>query len=66
MRENFKLVVQPQWRLNSNMKDVVKAKVVKLHDARIIYPINDSAWVSPVQVVPNKGGMTIVPMRKMN
>jgi hypothetical protein len=28
--------------------------------ARVIYPISDSEWVSPVQVVPKKGGMTIV------
>ena len=29
-------------------------------DAGIIYPISDSKWVSPVQVVPKKGGMTVV------
>jgi len=26
----------------------------------MIYPISDSAWVSPVQVVPKKGGMTVI------
>ncbi|KAL5555317.1 hypothetical protein UlMin_037553 [Ulmus minor] len=31
-----------------------------LMDAGIIYPISDSSWVSPVQVVPKKGGMTVV------
>ena len=29
-------------------------------DARIIYPISDSTWVSPVQVVPKKGGITVI------
>jgi hypothetical protein len=29
-------------------------------DAGLIYPIFDSPWVSPVQVVPKKGGMTVV------
>ena len=29
-------------------------------DAGIIYPISDSSWVSPVQVVPKKGGITVV------
>ena len=29
-------------------------------DAEIIYPISDSSWVSPVQVIPKKGGMTVV------
>jgi len=51
---------QPQCGLNPNMQEVVKKKVVKLLDARIIYPILDNAYVSLVQVVPKKVGMTIV------
>nr|GEU69770.1 putative reverse transcriptase domain-containing protein [Tanacetum cinerariifolium] len=42
------------------MKKVVKKKVIKLLDAGIIYPISDSPWVSSVQVVLKKGGMTVV------
>ncbi|CAO2827452.1 unnamed protein product [Amaranthus hypochondriacus] len=42
------------------MKEVVKKEVLKLLTAGIIYPISDSKWVSPVQVVPKKGGMTVV------
>ena len=42
------------------MQEVVRKEVVKLMDAGIIYPISDSSWVSPVQVVPKKGGMTVV------
>ena len=33
---------------------------MKLLDAGIIYAISDSKWVSPVQVVPKKGGTTVV------
>ena len=33
---------------------------VKNLDARIIYPISDSSWVSPTQVVPKKSGITVV------
>jgi len=51
---------QPQRRLNSNMQEVVKKEIIKLLDAGIIYPISDSEWVSPVQVVPKKGGTTII------
>ena len=61
MEEGYKPVVQPQRRLNPNMKDVVKAEVIKLLDAGLIYPISDSSWVNPVQVVPKKGRMTVVP-----
>jgi hypothetical protein len=42
------------------MKEVVKAEVLNLLDASIIYPILDSKWVSPVQVVPKKSGITVV------
>ncbi len=38
----------------------MKVEVIKLLDVGVIYPISDSVWVSPVQVVPKKGGMTIV------
>lgn len=60
MEENYKPIAQPQWSLNPLMKEVIRKEVVKLLEAGIIYPILDSAWVSPVQVEPKKGGMTVV------
>ena len=42
------------------MKVVVIKEVLKWLDAEVIYPISDSPWVIPVQVVPKKGGMTVV------
>jgi hypothetical protein len=42
------------------MREVVKKEVLKLLHAEIIYPVPNSEWVSPVQVVPKKGGMTVV------
>ncbi|XP_045831120.1 uncharacterized protein LOC123922450 [Trifolium pratense] len=60
MEDEYKPVVQPQRRLNPTMKEVVKKEVLKLLEAGMIYPISDSAWVSPVHVVPKKGGMTVV------
>jgi len=38
----------------------VKKEVQKLLEAGMIYPISDSAWVSLMQVVPKKGGMTVI------
>lgn len=52
--------VEQQRRLNPIMKDVVKKEIIKWLDAGIIYPISDSSWVSPVQCVPKKGGVTVV------
>jgi hypothetical protein len=42
------------------MREVVKKKVLKLLKAGVIYPISDSEWVSLVQLVPKKGGMTVI------
>ena len=42
------------------MKEVVKKEVLKLLDVGVIYPIADSKWVSPTQVVPKKFGVTVV------
>ena len=42
------------------MQEVVQAEVLKLLQAGIIYPILDSTWVSPTQVVPKKSRVTIV------
>ena len=64
MEEDFKPVVQPQRRLNPNIKEVMKVEVIKLLDAGVIYPIFYSSWVSPIQVVLKKGRMTVVPNEK--
>ena len=42
------------------MKEVVKKEVFKWLDAEVIYPILDSSYVSLVQVVPKKGGTTVI------
>jgi len=42
------------------MKEEVQKEVLKLLEAGLFYPISDNTWVSPVQVVPKKGGMTVV------
>ncbi|KAM1645449.1 hypothetical protein ACFXTN_006597 [Malus domestica] len=51
---------EAQRRLNPPMLEVVKKEVIKLLDCGVIYPISDSRWVSPVQVVPKKSGVTVV------
>ncbi|RDX77184.1 hypothetical protein CR513_42732, partial [Mucuna pruriens] len=74
MVEEVKPIRKQQRRLNPIILDVVKKEVTKLLAAGIMYPISDSQWVSPVQVVPKKSGMTVmknqhdemVPMRIQN
>ncbi|XP_058776313.1 uncharacterized protein LOC131650626 [Vicia villosa] len=64
LEDGAKTVRQPQRRLNPLILDVVKKEVTKLLQAGIIYPISDSKWVSPVQVVPKKSGLTVVKNEK--
>ncbi|GKC81382.1 reverse transcriptase domain-containing protein, partial [Tanacetum coccineum] len=44
MEDDFKLVVQHQRRVNPKIHEVIKAEVIKLLDAGLIYPISDSPW----------------------
>ncbi|GJW12401.1 reverse transcriptase domain-containing protein [Tanacetum coccineum] len=60
MEDDFKPAVQHQRRVNPKIHEVIKKEVIKLLDARLIYPISDSPWVSPVHCVPKKGGMTVI------
>ena len=61
LEKDVKPSVQPQRRLNPNMKEVVKKEIIKWLEAGIIYPISDSSWVSPVQCVPKKGRFIVAP-----
>nr|GEW04397.1 reverse transcriptase domain-containing protein [Tanacetum cinerariifolium] len=60
MEEDFEPAVQHPRRVNPKIHDVIKKEVLKLLDARLIYPIFDSPWVSLVHCVPKKGGFTVV------
>lgn len=64
MEEDYKLVMQPQRRLNPTMQKVVMKEILKFLDAGIIYPISDSKWVSPIHAVLKKGGMTVIKYEK--
>ncbi|XP_038978496.1 uncharacterized protein LOC120108837 [Phoenix dactylifera] len=60
LEEGAKPSRQPQRRLNPSIMDVVKNEILKLLEVGVIYPISDSNWVSPVQVVHKKTGITVV------
>ena len=58
--DNEKTSIEEQRRLNPVMKEVVRKEVLKWINAGFIYAISDSSWVSPVHVVPKKGGFTVI------
>ena len=60
LEENARSTVEHQRRLNPVMKEVVRKEVLKWLNAGFIYAILDSPWVSPVYLVPKKGGFTII------
>ena len=60
LEDNAKPTREMQRRLNPPMMEVVKAEILKLLDAGVIYPITDSKWVAPIHVVPKKTGITLV------
>ena len=60
LEDNAKTSIEHQRRLNPVIKEVVRKEVLKWLNAGFIYAISDSSWVSPVHVVPKKGGFTII------
>ena len=60
IEDNAKPSREMQRRLNPTMKEVVRTEVLKSLDVDIIYPIIDSKWVSPTQVVPKKSRIIVV------
>ncbi|XP_047249863.1 uncharacterized protein LOC124885667 [Capsicum annuum] len=53
--------MEHQRRLNQPIQEVVKKEIIKWLDAGVVYPILTSTWVSPIQCVSKKGGMTVFP-----
>ena len=60
LEDNAKPSIEGQRRLNPTLKEVVRKEVIKLLDNGIIYSISNSNWVSPIQFIPKKGGLTVI------
>ena len=52
--------MEHQRRLNLVMQELVRKEVLKWLNAGFIYAISKNPWVSPVHVVPKKGGFTVI------
>ena len=60
LKDNAKISIEHQRRLNLVMKEVVRKEALKWLNAGFIYAISDSPWVSPVHMVPKKGGFIVI------
>ncbi|XP_062075444.1 uncharacterized protein LOC133779485 [Humulus lupulus] len=56
MEDDSKPSIEAQRRLNPAMKEVVRKEILKWLYAGVIYPILDSSWVSPVQMLDRLAG----------
>lgn len=43
---------------------MIRKEIIKWLDVGVVYPISDSHWVSPVQLVPKEKGMNVVKITK--
>ena len=60
LKENARTSIEHQRRMNLVQKEVVRKELLKWLNVSFIYAILDSSWVSPVHVVPKKGGFTVI------
>ena len=60
LEDNGKTSIEHQRILNPVVKEVDRKEVLKWLNAGFIYAISYSPWVSPVHVVPKKGGFTVI------
>ena len=60
LEDNAKTSIEHQRRLNPVVKEVFRKEVLKWLNAGFIYANSYSPWVSPVHVVPKKGGFTVI------
>nr|GEX97914.1 reverse transcriptase domain-containing protein [Tanacetum cinerariifolium] len=52
MEEDYKPAVQSQRWINPKIHEVIKKEVIKLLDAKMIYPISDSPWENTTFTCP--------------
>ena len=55
LKPQSKPMVQRLRRLGVIQADVLKKEVTSLFQARFIFPVENSEWISPVVVTPKKG-----------
>ena len=59
LQDESRPVREAQRRLNPKVWETVKEEILKWLNAKIIYPISDSQWVSLVHVVPKKARVKV-------
>lgn len=66
LEEDSKGSREHQRMINPILSEVVRKEVLKLLEVGIVYPISDNQWVSPLHVIPKKGGVIIVKNEKVD
>ena len=50
-----KPVMHRPYRLNPRVKEKVKREIDKMLEARLIFPVEEAEWVSPIVILRKKG-----------
>ena len=68
MKEDAKPTRQRPYTYNDTLAKKIKEKIDKLKEAKFIYEIEHTDWVSPIVVVPKKNGKlrVCVNLKKVN
>jgi hypothetical protein len=68
LQPEAKPVRQMRYRMNPNYAAKVKEEIDKYLEARFIYPVDKTEWLSPIVIVPKKNGKlrVCVDYRKLN
>ena len=64
LEDESRPIREAQRRLNPRVCEAVKEEILKWLNAKIIYPISDSQWVSLVHVILKKAGVTVMTNEK--
>ena len=64
LMHDHKLNIEHWRRLKPLTQEFEKEEIIRWLVVVLIYLIVNSSWVCPVQCVPKKGGMTVVPIDK--
>ena len=64
LEDESRPIREAQRRLDLKVWEAMKEEILKWLNAKTIYPISDSQWVSPVHIVLKKAGVTVTMNKK--
>lgn len=64
VRVTLYATIKYQYSLNPSMQEVKKKEIIKWLNIGVVYPSSNNKWISHIQCVTKKRGMTMVANEK--